>query len=123
MFSAAVGAAPGKVATALAVPVPSAAIHCDAPIPTRRAAVQRLDRRYYSASYKLSVVREVRQIGLMVGIELKVEAQPYLARLLDRGIFALPAGPTVVRLLPPLVLTDEQIDTVADRLVEVLTTR
>jgi len=61
MFSAAVGAAPGKVATALAVPVPSAAIHCDAPIPTRRAAVQRLDRRYYSASYKLSVVREAMQ--------------------------------------------------------------
>jgi len=36
-------------------------------------------------------------------------------------VFALPAGPTVIRLLPPLVITDEQLDIVADRLIEVLT--
>ena len=68
-----------------------------------------------------AVVRELRQIGLMVGIELKQKAQPYLARLMERGVFALPAGPTVIRLLPPLVITDEQLDTVADTLIEVLT--
>ena len=68
-----------------------------------------------------AVVRELRQIGLMVGIELKQKAQPYLATLLEHGVFALPAGPTVIRLLPPLVITDEQLDIVADRLIEVLT--
>ena len=68
-----------------------------------------------------SIVREVRQFGLMVGIELSTKAQPFLAALLDRGIFALPAGPTVIRLLPPLVITDEQLDTVANALIEVLT--
>ena len=68
-----------------------------------------------------AVVRELRQIGLMVGIELKQKAQPYLATLMERGVFALPAGPTVIRLLPPLVITDEQLDTVADTLIEVLT--
>ncbi|HJN42718.1 MAG: acetylornithine/succinylornithine family transaminase [Vicinamibacterales bacterium] len=67
-----------------------------------------------------AVVRELRQIGLMVGIELKDKAQPYLAKLMEHGVFALPAGPTVVRLLPPLVITDEQLDTVADALIAVL---
>ena len=67
------------------------------------------------------MVRELRQIGLMVGIELKRKAQPYLATLMERGIFALPAGPTVIRLLPPLVITNEQLDTVADTLIAVLT--
>jgi acetylornithine/LysW-gamma-L-lysine aminotransferase len=67
-----------------------------------------------------AVVRELRQIGLMIGIELKVKAQPYLAMMMERGIFALPAGPTVIRLLPPLVITDEQLDTVADTLIAVL---
>ena len=67
-----------------------------------------------------AVVREVRQIGLMVGIELKEKARPYLVSLMERGVLALSAGPTVVRLLPPLVITDEQLDTVADTLIEVL---
>ena len=68
-----------------------------------------------------AVVRELRQIGLMVGIELKQPAQPHLATLMERGVFALPAGPTVIRLLPPLVITDEQLDTVAETLIAVLT--
>ena len=69
-----------------------------------------------------AAVRELRQIGLMVGIELNQKAQPYLATLTERGVFALPAGPTVIRLLPPLVITDEQLDTVAETLIEVLST-
>ena len=65
-------------------------------------------------------VREVRHVGLMIGIELKTRAQPYLVELIERGILALPAGPTVIRLLPPLVITDDQIETVAKRLRDVL---
>ena len=67
-----------------------------------------------------TVVRELRQIGLMVGIELKQKAQPYLAKLLEHGVLALPDGPTVIRLLPPLVITDDQLDTVAEMLIKVL---
>ena len=65
-------------------------------------------------------VRDVRQIGLMIGIELKEKATPYLQALLNQGILALPAGPTVIRLLPPLVITQEQLDTVIDKLRLVL---
>ena len=62
----------------------------------------------------------VRQIGLMIGIELKERARPYIEALMERGVLALPAGPTVIRLLPPLVIEDEALDEVAARLHEVL---
>lgn len=69
---------------------------------------------------ELPKVRELRQLGLMVGIELKEKSQPYLVRLMERGVLALPAGATVVRLLPPLTITHGELDTVAEALVEVL---
>jgi len=68
------------------------------------------------------VVREVRQIGLMIGIELKTKSRPYLEALMDKGVLALPAGPTVIRLLPPLVIEQAQLKKVCDLLIEVLNT-
>ena len=65
-------------------------------------------------------VREVRQLGLMIGIELKEKARPYLEALMGKGILALSAGPTVIRLLPPLVIEEAQIDAVVEGLNEVL---
>jgi predicted acetylornithine/succinylornithine family transaminase/N-acetyl-ornithine/N-acetyl-lysine deacetylase len=70
----------------------------------------------------LPIVREVRGRGLLIGIELKKRVQPYLEALCDRGVLALPAGPNVLRLLPPLVITEEQLDRVLTVLQEVLTT-
>ena len=71
-------------------------------------------------SADLPKVREIRQLGLMIGIELKEKSQPHLVRLMEKGVLALPAGATVVRLLPPLVITHAELDTVAETLVEVL---
>ena len=65
-------------------------------------------------------VREVRQVGLMIGIELKEKVTPCLKALVDEGILALSAGSTVVRLLPPLVITRAQIDAVVVSLHKVL---
>ena len=65
-------------------------------------------------------VRAVRQVGLMIGVELRERCRPYLEPLAERGVLALPAGTTVIRLLPPLVITEAQIDEVADTLAEVL---
>ncbi|MFT9596321.1 acetylornithine transaminase [Mesobacillus sp.] len=50
----------------------------------------------------LEVIKEIRGLGLMAGIELTVAAQPILAELRKSGMIALPAGENVVRLLPPL---------------------
>ncbi len=66
------------------------------------------------------LVREVRGLGLMVGIEIRQKVAPYLAALTERGVLALPAGLTVIRLLPPLVIGKEQIDRVVEALAEVL---
>ncbi len=65
-------------------------------------------------------VREIRQQGLMIGIELKTRAKPVLSKLLEKHVLALPAGPTVIRLLPPLVVSEVQLDRVCDVLLEVL---
>ena len=65
-------------------------------------------------------VREVRHKGLMIGIEIRKKVTPVLKELQNMGILALPAGTTVLRLLPPLVITRQQLDTVLDSVVSVL---
>jgi acetylornithine/LysW-gamma-L-lysine aminotransferase len=69
---------------------------------------------------ELRRVREVRGAGLLVGIELKERVQPFLLALMEHGVLALPAGPNVLRLLPPLVITYEQLDRVIALVGEVL---
>jgi len=67
-------------------------------------------------------IREVRGIGLMVGIEMKHKVAPYLKVLQEKRVIVLNAGMTVLRLLPPLVITYEQMDHLVDVLAEVLNT-
>jgi acetylornithine/LysW-gamma-L-lysine aminotransferase len=66
------------------------------------------------------IIREVRGLGLMIGIELKQKVAPYLRALQERRILALPAGMAVIRLLPPLVITYPQLDSLVEALTEVL---
>jgi acetylornithine/LysW-gamma-L-lysine aminotransferase len=68
------------------------------------------------------LIREVRGLGLMVGIELRQKVTPYLKLLQERRILALNAGMTVIRLLPPLVIEYEQIDYLVTALADVLCT-
>ena len=68
----------------------------------------------------LSKVRDIRIVGLMIGIELKDKSQPVIVELLNKGIISLPAGTTVLRMLPPLVISYEDLDTVVEKLAEVL---
>src|SRR3989339_871521 len=72
------------------------------------------------SKYTLSKVREIRQIGLMIGIELKEKSQPIILELLKHKILSLPAGTTVLRLLPPLVISYEDLDITVNKLAEVL---
>lgn len=65
-------------------------------------------------------VREVRGLGLMIGLELREKVAPTLAALEERGFLALAAGPVVLRLLPPLVITDEDWDAGLRAVAEVL---
>lgn len=66
------------------------------------------------------LVREVRGLGLMVGVELKEMSGPYLAALAERNVLALPAGANVMRFLPPLVISRQDIDMVVEQVAAVL---
>jgi acetylornithine/LysW-gamma-L-lysine aminotransferase len=70
--------------------------------------------------YPLSQVRDFRQIGLFIGIELKQKSYPIIMELQKRGILVLPAGTTVIRLLPPLTISYADLDTVLDALTTIL---
>jgi len=66
------------------------------------------------------LIRQVRGLGLMIGIELRQRVTPYLRALMEEGVLALPAGKTVLRLLPPLVISDEDLATACDAVERVL---
>ena len=67
-----------------------------------------------------SNIREVRGLGLMIGIEMKQKVAPYIKILQEKRVIVLNAGMTVIRLLPPLVISFEQIDHLVDTLTEAL---
>ncbi|MBN2305854.1 MAG: acetylornithine/succinylornithine family transaminase [Anaerolineae bacterium] len=67
-----------------------------------------------------ATVREVRGRGLMIGIELRAKVASVLQALQERGVLALSAGRTVLRLLPPLVISDEDLWTAVNTVEEVL---
>ncbi len=66
------------------------------------------------------LIRDVRGLGLMVGVELRRKARPYLRSLLRRGVLALTAGPIVLRFLPPLIISREDLEFVACQLEEAM---
>ncbi len=68
----------------------------------------------------LSAVKEIRQLGMMVGIETDVNLPALLKELRDNGLLALPAGENVLRLLPPLTATESEIDEAAQILQSTL---
>lgn len=72
------------------------------------------------SAFNLSKVREIRVIGLMIGIELKEKPQQIIVDLLERKILSLPAGVTVLRLLPPLTISYEELDKAIQILAEIL---
>jgi acetylornithine/LysW-gamma-L-lysine aminotransferase len=66
------------------------------------------------------LIREVRGLGLLVGVDLRVKVTPILQKLQALGVLALPAGSTVLRLLPPLVIEQADLDRVAEAIEVVL---
>ncbi|MFB6113252.1 MAG: aspartate aminotransferase family protein [Halodesulfurarchaeum sp.] len=67
------------------------------------------------------VLRDVRGRGLMIGVEVKRNANAAIRELaLEKGILTLPAGRTVIRLLPPLVLEPEHVSKTVDAMADVL---
>jgi LysW-gamma-L-lysine/LysW-L-ornithine aminotransferase len=88
-------------------------------LPQRSEELGRLFREQLR-SIQSPLVREVRGLGLMNGIELKQKVAPYIAELMKLGVLVLPAGLSVIRFLPPLVISSEQIGKVTTAVNQVL---
>ncbi|NLK86619.1 MAG: acetylornithine transaminase [Clostridiaceae bacterium] len=71
---------------------------------------------------RLGIITEVRGLGLMVGIELEQEKAPEVKnKLFEQGFLVGSVGMSVIRLLPPLIITEEDIDAFVKALEQVLT--
>jgi len=58
---------------------------------------------------KHKIIREVRGKGLMIGVELKFEVKDILMEGIKKGLLLLYSGRNILRLLPPLVMSDEDV--------------
>ncbi len=72
------------------------------------------------AEFHPTIVREVRGFGLMVGAELDRDADPVVAAMRERGVLVNATDRTVLRFLPPLIVTAEQVQQTLTTLGEVL---
>ncbi|MDH5737438.1 MAG: aminotransferase class III-fold pyridoxal phosphate-dependent enzyme, partial [Gammaproteobacteria bacterium] len=68
----------------------------------------------------LNNVKEVRGAGLMIGIELTQPSTELVAQSQARGLLINVTAEKVIRLLPPLILTQEQADTIVDVLGDII---
>lgn len=68
----------------------------------------------------LPFVKEVRQKGMMVGIECRDEVSALVPKIMEQGVLVLVAGPNVCRLLPPLTVTKEEIAVAVKQIKTVL---
>jgi len=67
------------------------------------------------------IVRQVRGWGLIRGVELADEnAAAVVAQCINRGLLTVPAGTKVVRFVPPLIITEEEIEKAVAILKDVL---
>lgn len=67
-----------------------------------------------------AIVREIRGLGLMKGIELREPAGPVIQALQQAGVLVIPSGTHVIRLLPPLILQEEHVDQLIQALDSVM---
>lgn len=69
---------------------------------------------------KMDVVKDVRGIGLMIGVELEGKAREVLDRMIERGVLGNVTGGEVLRLVPPLVIKEEELDQVLEVMEEAI---
>ena len=68
----------------------------------------------------LPQIREVRGRGLMQAVELKKPVTPVIKTMQENGVLVLPAGGTVIRFLPSILIQDDQLDVGIDALAQAL---
>jgi acetylornithine/N-succinyldiaminopimelate aminotransferase len=67
-----------------------------------------------------AVIKDVRGVGLMIGIDLHVPGMPFVDKFLEKNVFINCTAETVLRLLPPLIIGEKEIETFIGVFEEVL---
>ncbi len=68
------------------------------------------------------LVKEIRGLGLMIGIELTIEAKPLVLEMLEQGVIANATATNTIRLVPPLNISREELGQALDVMENVLST-
>ena len=69
---------------------------------------------------KFPFIKQIRGIGLIVGVELDRDAKPYAARCVQKGLLTIATANTVIRFLPPLIINEAHVDEAVGILEEAL---
>ena len=76
--------------------------------------------RFTSLKEELPIIDEIRICGLMVGLDLSVPSMPAVGKCMERGLLVNATHDTVLRLLPPLNVSAEEVETGCEIIAEVL---
>ena len=79
-----------------------------------------LDEKLQVLVSKYDVLKETRGLGLMRGLEFNVPVGPYINKALEKGLLIISAGTHIIRFVPPLVITKENVDEMIQILEESL---
>lgn len=70
----------------------------------------RMREMFLALQQELPIIRDVRVRGMMIGVDLSIPATPAVGKCMERGVLINATHDTVVRLLPPLNITAEEVD-------------
>jgi acetylornithine/LysW-gamma-L-lysine aminotransferase len=77
-------------------------------------------KRLQEATKNLRLVKDIRGLGLMLAIDLRLKHKDYVLKAVEKGLLLLTSGTTTLRILPPLTLSREDVDKIVIILEEIL---
>ena len=77
-----------------------------------------LEKKLYEVMSRHACIKEHRGIGLMQGLLFEQPVGPIINRAIEKGLLLINAGPNIIRFVPPLVITEKEVDQMIEILEE-----
>jgi acetylornithine/succinyldiaminopimelate/putrescine aminotransferase len=77
-------------------------------------------KRLHELKDRSSIIKEIRGRGLIIGIEISVDGSPIVNACMERGLLMNCTGGSVLRFVPPLTITEKDVDAAVAILGEVI---